>query len=542
MEAVDWVVILAGVGGGLALFLLGLDALTHAIKKLAGGGLRSALQRMTTNRISGAVTGVLVTAAVNSSSVTTVLVVGFVSAGILDLGRAVAVIMGANIGSTVTAQLIAFDLGLAALGGIALGFLLKTVSRSEAGIRLGESLLGLGLIFHGMVLMGDSLAPLRDHPGFIAILTSLGNPLYGIVAGALFTALVQSSAATTGIAISMASAGVMSLEAGIALTLGANIGTCMTAVLAAIGRPIAARQTAAIHVLFNLVGVAIWVPALDLLMLLAQAFAPAGDVARGIANAHTIFNVANTILFLPFTGSFAWLARRLVQPSDRPGFKPWHLDPGLIGIPPLALAAAHLELGRFGDDLLESLLCIHLACVEQRRDLLDDIADDRARQRLHADAIFAYLGRLRREDFSPVEGERFHVCVGAARHLDSAATLIGDLAETLAALAEAGIEISPTMRGHLHTLAKEVIATFNETVAAVRENDADAADLALARKAEVKRLADLAFHHLVDHLADGSDRSERMRLETNLIDLFRRLHDQARNAAKAIRGLGEAEA
>lgn len=541
MEAIDWVVILAGVGGGLALFLLGLDALTHAIKKLAGGGLRSALQRMTTNRFSGVVTGVLVTAAVNSSSVTTVLVVGFVSAGILDLTRAVAVIMGANIGSTVTAQLIAFDLGLAALGGIALGFLLKAAARTDALIRLGETLLGLGLIFHGMVLMGDALAPLRDHPGFVAILAGLGNPLYGIVVGAVFTAVVQSSAATTGIAISMASSGVMSLEAGIALTLGANIGTCLTAVIAALGRPIAARQAAAIHVLFNLIGVAIWIPALGLLRHLAQTFAPVDDVAREIANAHTIFNVANTIIFLPFTGAFAALARRLVRASNRAGFKPWHLDPGLIGIPPLALAAAHQELGRFGADLLESLRRVQQACIGDQPELLDTVVVDRGRQRLHADTIFAYLGRLRREDFTATEDGRFHICVSSARHLDAAATLIGDLVEALVAINEAGIRISPAMLRRLDALADSVAATLDHAVVAVRENDADAADHALASKAEVKHLADQAFRHLVDQLGGGPDRSERMRLETALIDLFRRLHDQARNAAKAVRGLGEAD-
>ena len=537
-EGFSWFVVAVTLIGGLALFLLGLDQLTHAMKKLAGGGLRVVLGTMTANRFSGALSGAVVTAAVNSSSVTTVLLVGFVSAGVLDLSRSVAVILGANIGSTVTAQLVAFDLGAVALAAIGSGFLLRAISRGDRLRLIGELILGLGMIFHGMALMGQAMEPLRSYDPFLELLSHMENPLLGTLAGAVFTALVQSSAATTGIAITLAAAGVLPLTAGIALVLGANIGTCLTAIIAAIGKPIAALRVAVVHVTFNVIGVILWLPLIGLLAAIATWLAgEQGTPARQLANAHTCFNVINTLLFLPFTTQLARLATWLTpERASHSRVRPWHLDPGLLGIPPLAFDAIHQELGRLGDLIRRSLVEVAAAVDGDNIRRLDRV------ERTHIEitdlggAILRYLGRLRREDFTVDEGMRFHRVVRAARALEMAGAMAArELVERIRDLQEHQITVSAITRTNLRELGREVGATVKDAVEAVREDDLDHAERALSRKPAVKRLADHALRHLAETLQDQDpQRIDRVRLETAIIDTLRRLHDQARNAAKAI--------
>ena len=321
-DSIDLLQLAMGLFGGLALFLAGLDLLSEGLKKAAGDTLRTLLSKMTTNRFLGAITGAFVTAVLNSSSVTTVLVVSFITAGVMSLAQSVGVIMGANIGSTMTAQLLAFNIAAYALLPIAVGFFMTFVAKRENVKHIGMMLMGLGLVFYGMGIMSQAMTPLRTYEPFMVFLKSMERPLLGILAGALFTGLVQSSAATVGIAIAMATEGLLSLEAGIALALGANIGTCVTALLAAMGKPVEAVRAAIVHVLFNIVGVLVWLPFIAVLAELATAISPvkeslegvtklASDIPRQIANANTIFNVLNTIIFISFTGIFARLAEKI---------------------------------------------------------------------------------------------------------------------------------------------------------------------------------------------------------------------------------------
>jgi len=258
--SIDVFRLLMGLFGGLALFLFGIDQMSHGLKAVAGDGMAKLLGSVTKNRFIGAITGAFVTAILNSSSVTTVLVVGFITAGIMTLTQSIGVIMGANIGSTMTAQIVAFNVTQYAMLPIAIGFGMIFFGKTESMKHGGAMLFGLGLLFGGMGVMSDAMYPLRSYPPFLELMGQLENPLLGILVGAVFTGLVQSSAATTGIAIVMASEGLMSLPAGIALALGANIGTCATAVLASIGKPVAAKQAAAAHIVFNILGVLIWLP------------------------------------------------------------------------------------------------------------------------------------------------------------------------------------------------------------------------------------------------------------------------------------------
>ena len=294
----DQLALLSGLVGGLAIFLFGMDIMTRALKQVAGNSLKTILARMTSNRFLGLIAGASVTAIIQSSSITTVLLVGFISAGLMTTAQSVAVILGANIGTTITAQILAFNVTALALPILALGFFISFIAQSKVAREYGRILLGIGMVFFGMAIMSEAMHPLRSFRPFLDFMLSLDNALLAMLVGAGFTALVQSSSATTGILIVMAGQGLIGLEAAVALALGANIGTCVTALLAAIGKPREAVRAAVVHTIFNVVGVAIWIGFVDQLANLARYISPievtvsgAVGIPRQLANVHTFFNV-----------------------------------------------------------------------------------------------------------------------------------------------------------------------------------------------------------------------------------------------------------
>ena len=322
-QDVDWFYLVMALFGGLAMFLYGMEQMSDGLQSAAGDKLKDVLAGLTRNRFLGAITGAFVTAVLNSSSVTTVLVVGFISAGFMTLTQSVGIIMGANIGSTFTAQIVAFNVTQYSLLLVALGFFMLFTAKTERIRHYGSMIMGLGLIFYGMGVMGEAMNPMRTYEPFLELMVKMENPLLGILVGAVFTGLVQSSAATTGIAIVMATEGLISLPAGIALSFGANIGTCVTAILAAIGKPAEAVRAAVVHITFNIAGVLLWVMFIPQLAEFIVNISPsaveltgkekmAAEVPRQIANAHTVFNLANTLVFIWITPLFAKLAVFLV--------------------------------------------------------------------------------------------------------------------------------------------------------------------------------------------------------------------------------------
>ena len=316
--------IIMGLIGGLAIFLYGMEQMTDALKLVAGSGMKNLLAQLTTNRFKAAFAGAFVTAAIQSSSVTTVIVVGFISAGLMSLSQSIGIIMGANIGTTVTAQIVAFKVTKYALVLVAAGFAMLFFLKNEKMQHYGHMIMGLGLVFFGMELMSGATRPLRTYQPFIDLMQQMDNPITGILISAAFTGLIQSSSATTGVIIVLASQGFISLEAGIALIFGANIGTCVTALLATIGKPREAIQAAMVHIVFNILGVVIWFGLIGHLSQLIRAISPvathlegisrlAAETPRQIANAHTVFNIVNTLIFLGFTAPIGRLVQRLVQ-------------------------------------------------------------------------------------------------------------------------------------------------------------------------------------------------------------------------------------
>lgn len=309
--------LLLGLLGGLALFLYGMQMMSNNLEAAAGNKMKQILEKLTTNRVMGILVGAGITALIQSSSATTVMTVGFVNSGLMSLNQAVWIIMGANIGTTITGQLIALDVGALAPLIAFIGVVLVVFVKNKKLQHIGGIVAGIGVIFIGMGMMSDAMLPLRDEPEFIQLMTSFKNPLLGVLAGALFTAVIQSSAASIGILQALAVSGVIDLHGAVFVLFGQNIGTCITAVLASVGTNRNAKRTTIIHLMFNVVGTVIFIalcmvtPFVDWMI----ATNPANPAAQ-IANVHTIFNIATTVILFPFGNLLVKAAKKILPDTQ----------------------------------------------------------------------------------------------------------------------------------------------------------------------------------------------------------------------------------
>ena len=304
--------------GGLALFLYGMEMMSTGLELVAGDKLRVIIEKMTSNFFKAILVGAGVTAIIQSSSATTVMVVGFVNAGLMTIYQSVGIIMGANIGTTITGQLVALNISTLAPIIAFIGFLLNTFSKNKKKRYVGQSIIGLGFLFMGMQFMSDSMEPLRDYPGFVTLMTKFDNPFLGVIAGTAITALLQSSSASLGILQAISNQGVITLHSAMYIIFGFNIGTCVTSVLSSVGSSKNARRTALVHVLFNIIGtiifvtISLFVPIDELIKSFSRDL-PAAE----IANLHTAFNIATTILLIPFSKKLADLSFKIIPGIDK---------------------------------------------------------------------------------------------------------------------------------------------------------------------------------------------------------------------------------
>ena len=380
---IHWFLLLTGLLGGLALFLYGMGKMSDGMKKTAGSKMRDILGILTKNRVTALAVGAVVTMVIQSSSATTVILVSFVQAGLMSFTQSLGVILGADIGTTITAQLIAFKLTDYALLMVAAGFGMQMISKRSNIKNIGEIVLGFGILFYGMKLMSDTMSPLRDYPVFIDVMRQLEHPVTGILAGAIFTALVQSSSASTGVVIVLASQGLISLETGIPIIFGANIGTCVTAGLASINTSREAKRVAIAHVLFKICGVFLfifWIPQFaDLIRLFSEKFSM--DTARQIANAHTLFNVSLGLFFLPFTTFFSGLIFKLLPEKEELKsieIKTKYLDDSAITTPAFAIELARRELSYMAQILGRMLRGVIIPFISDKKWIMneEDLTDD----------------------------------------------------------------------------------------------------------------------------------------------------------------------
>ncbi len=547
----EWGTMAMQMFGGLALFLFGMEQMADALKAVAGERMKSILAKLTANRFAGAATGAFVTAIIQSSSVTTVLVVGFITAGLMSMSQSIGIIMGANIGTTITAQIVAFKVTKAAMLMIGVGFGMLFISKEDKVRQYGAMIMGLGMVFFGMSVMSDAMKPLRTFQPFLDFMIQMENPLVGILVAAAFTGLIQSSSATTGIVIVMASQGLITLPAGIAMAFGANIGTCVTAMLASIGKPREALRAALVHVIFNVGGVLVWIMFIPYLAEFVVWFSPShpelqgidrlgAETPRQIANAHTVFNLSNTFIFIWFTAQIGRIVEWLVPdaPLEEEGLiiQSKYLDEELLPTPSLALDRVRLEVLHMGEQVDVMLQKILPAILDGDRESLAAIKkmDDEV-DNLYAQ-IIEYMGKIGRHSLTDTQTAEFLKLMEAVSDLEN----IGDTVETnLVVLGNeritSGVSISKLTREVISRFHQVVFKAVKSAVQAVSQNNMEVAKLVVDMRREIDELANSAQIHQAQRLvADEPNRIPAYTIEMDIIDKQKRIYHFASRMAKTV--------
>lgn len=525
--------------GGVYLLLYGIRLSGEGMQRAAGNQLRRILGTLTQKPVVGLLVGAGVTAVLQSSGATTVMLVSLVGAGLMTLRQAIGVILGADVGTTITVQLIAFKVLDYAILLVGLGLAIMFSFRRSAYRHLGEAILGFGFIFLAMKIMIDGMAPLRQSLLFQEILLNLVDmPLLTVLVAAVLTALVASSAATIGLAITLALQGLMPLPVGLAIVLGANLGTCATALVSALGTTPEARRVAITHTLFKLIGVLALFPFLPPLTSLTAL--TAGDVPRQIANFHTLFNVALAVVFLPFTGPFAKLVTRLVPESKKVGdpMQPRYLDESVLDTPALALGQATRETLRMADlvqemfrDAMSVFRTNDLALAEELQ-ARDDVVD-----RLE-EHIKHYLTRLTEQELTPEQSKREVSLLFMIQDLEN----IGDIVDkNLMELAKKKIasrlEFSAEGAKDIEHLTRLVAENLNLAVAAYATQDADLAQKLLRHKLNITRaereLKQAHIRRLHDGVKESMDTSA---IHLDVLSNLERINSHATNIAFVVLG------
>lgn len=424
----NWVwMLIIGLFGGLGLFLFGMHTMSEGMQQSAGERMRSILEQVTRNRLVGVGIGTVVTTIIQSSSATSVMLVSFVNAGLMKFRQTIPVLLGAAIGTTITAQIIAFKITEYSLLLVAAGYFLMIFSRKEAFKSAGNSIFGFGVLFFGMSIMSDAMAPLREWSPFIELLLRLENPLLGILVGAAFTALIQSSSAFVGIMIVLASQGLLTLDASIPLLLGSNLGTPVTALLSSMKADKEAKKVALAFLLIKFISVllfAAWTLQLGRMML---QFTPDASLPRLIANSHTLINVVLMLVLLPFTPQLAWLVDRMVgkvKPVEEPAFRTLYLDRSMLGTPSLALNLAKQEIIRMGGIVQSMYSRIMAPFLYKDASPLNRIYIQESEVDYLRDEIKAYLLKVNREQISSKRADESFLLLYSLNEYEKMADII----------------------------------------------------------------------------------------------------------------------
>ncbi len=427
----DALSMIIGLIGGLGLFLFGMKLMGDGLENAAGDSLKVILEKVTSNPIMGVLVGTAVTAIIQSSSATTVMVVGFVNAGLMNLYQAAGVIMGANIGTTVTAQMVAFKLDHVAPIFVGIGAAIVLFSKADKKREIGNIILGFGILFMGMGIMGDSMSPIAQSSQFKEFVVTVGdNWIIGLIAGLAMTAVVQSSSATTGILIALASTGSITMKVALPIIFGCNIGTCVTALLSSIGTSKTAKKAALVHLFFNIFGTLIFIPLMSPLIHIVEYISP-DSVKRQIANAHTIFNITNTLIMLPLIKYLIVLVNKIIPGEDeieKVGAK--YIDDRLLETPVIAEGQVIKETIRMANKAKENLELSMEAFKTNDDNLVAKVYENEKIINALEQDITTYLVKLSKSELSDeqlgIVASTFHVVNDIER--------IGDHAENIADL------------------------------------------------------------------------------------------------------------
>ena len=525
--------------GGLGLFLFSIKYMGDGLQKAAGDRLRDILDRFTTNPLMGVLVGIIVTVLIQSSSGTTVITVGLVSAGFMKLRQAIGVIMGANIGTTITAFIIGIDVGEYAYPIMALGAILLFFFRKSTIQNIGQVLFGFAGLFIGLELMSGGMKPLRDWQPFLDLTVDMSDaPILAVIVGAVFTLIVQSSSATVGILQGLYAEGLVPLEGALPVLFGDNIGTTITAILAALGASVAARRAAATHVLFNVVGSVIFliflVPFTNYMVWIAGVLGL--EEKMQIAFAHGTFNVVNTLIQLPLIGVWAWVVTRLIPGEDTTiEYKPKYLDPSLISqSPSIAIGQAKQEIIRMGEysvqGLQEAMQHInkydkkHVNTVAQIEEAINSL-DQKTTE---------YLVSISKKSLSGHDSKVHNILLENIRDIER----IGDHMENLIELTEFiennGAQLSEEAMQELNGMLELVVETVSLAIQSLDQLDVEAAKQVLANEDQIDQMErKLRKNHIV-RLNNGICTGYAGVIFVDIISNLERVGDHATNIAQSV--------
>jgi phosphate:Na+ symporter len=544
--------------GGLGIFLLGMKYMSEGMQAVAGSSLRRLIGTITGNRFFAILAGVFVTCVVQSSSITTVMVVGFVNSGVMSLTQAVGVIMGANIGTTITGWILVLKIGkygLPLLGGAAFGYLF---SRTDRWRYWAMSLMGVGMVFFGLELMKDACALIKETPAFAEWFQAFDADGYvGVLkccmVGCILTMLVQSSSATLGITISLAYQGVISYETAAALVLGENVGTTITALLASLGATTNARRASYFHVLFNLLGVfwitlifhwytelVLWLVNVDVAATVMQdGTATYPNTTPAIAATHSIFNVANVLLFLPLVNTLVRLLERLVPSKE---FKETprltDLDVRMLDTPTLAIEQSHKELERMGDGCEKMLRWVGELRDQEQQDtsLANEVIRREAALDSIQDEISAYITKLLSGTVPHLVADEARRQLRMADDYESVSDYVADLERFDRKLRRAGLRFTESQRQGLDELNSELLTYLESVNTALRQNNVnileESAPAAKRIRSTIKRFR---RQHLED-LSDGNIPPSVNVAVLASLNAYVRVLDHGENIAESISG------
>ena len=521
---------------GLGLFLYGINLMGNGLQKATGEKLKSFIGLLTKNRLVAVFVGIIVTGVIQSSSATTVMVVGFVNAGILSLSQAIGIIMGANVGTTVTAQLISFNLEAYAPFAVAIGMVIYLINKGQKSRDYAEILIGFGILFIGMTYMKEALAPLGEFKGFQNMLVTFGkNPILGIFVGFMLTLILQSSSASIGILVALAMQGVLPLIAALPILYGDNIGTCTTALLSSIGASKNAQRAAVMHLTFNVIGTVLFVAILNKPVVSIVTTMDPNSVARQIANAHTIFNLTNVVIQFPFAGLIVKFAEKVIPEGEVVADVPIiQLDKRMLETPSIALQTVYNECLKMGNLSQLALKNAVNAMLNKDEKALVDAVKYEENINFMEREIINYLVELSKTEISIDDRDIVDGLFNTVNDLER----IGDHADNISELAaeyiEKGLVFSVESRVELDEMIRKVYDTVQFALDAMRTGDIEIANRALETEDEVDILekANRAGH--IYRLNNNLCNTESGIIFLDLISNLERVSDHASNIAESV--------
>ena len=521
--------------GGLGLFIYGMKIMGDGLENAAGEGLKNILEKVTKNPIIAVVVGAIVTAVIQSSSATTVMVVGFVNAGLMNLAQAAGIIMGANIGTTITAQLVAFKLTDIAPLFVFVGAMIVMFAKMQKKKEIGNIILGFGILFIGMGMMSEAMEPLRESAMFQQILLTIADKWYlGVVAGALITAVLQSSSATTGILVALANAGAISIAGALPIVLGCNIGTCITAMLSTVGTNKTAHRAAMMHLIFNVTGTLIFLPLLATGWLAEIVSSMSSVVSKQIANAHTIFNVVNTLIMVPLIPILCKIVEKIIPGEDDEKVGPKYIDDRLLETPVIAAGQVVKETIRMANKAKLSLELSMNAFMKNDENLAEKVYQNEEVINNLEECITTYLVKLSKCELSDKEKN----IVAATFHIVNDIERIGDHAENLADLTlqkiNKSLEYSKDAIEELESIYSSTLEALDIAIESYESRDVSKARSIVEVEAQIdkkqKRFRDLH----IKRLYEGRCNAYTGAIFLDILSNLERIGDHSTNIAESV--------